>query len=85
MAATEKSRFLSAGGRNCFFCAAIGLLHRGKRSSILFGVFDRTEQLLDVMRWKARLEVGDRSKGAQTRPAESLQREFLVGLLPSKG
>lgn len=58
----EKWRFLSAGERNCFLCAAIGPLHQGRRSSILFDVFDRTEQLLDVMRWKARLGVGDRSK-----------------------
>lgn len=58
----RKGDFILPEKRNCFLCAAIGPLHRGGRSSILFHVFNRTEQLLDVMRWKARLGVGDRSE-----------------------
>lgn len=75
----EKRRFPNAGDRNCFLCAAIGPVHQGRRSSILFDVFDRTEQLLDVMKWKAQLGVGARSKELRLDPPSLHNGSFLLG------
>lgn len=49
----EKGLSLRSKEENCFLCAAIEQPPQRRRSSILFDVFNRTEQLLDVMRWNA--------------------------------
>lgn len=51
--AKEKGLSLSSKEENCFLYATIEQPPQRRRSSILFDVFNRTEQLLDVMRWNA--------------------------------